>query len=99
MADRGHHGEGEHDQRDMTVPTVPGAGLVVVEAEFILRRLETILNCPAVTFYGYQRFDGRCGRAPCGEKGEITIGNITPDQQTPRPQSGERAVVFLRALL
>ena len=57
MADRGHHGEGEHDQRDMTVPTVPGAGLVVVEAEFILRRLETILNCPAMALDFDQRFD------------------------------------------
>src|SRR5450759_3591387 len=36
MPDDGHHGEGEHDRRDMTVPAMPGAGLVVIEAEFVL---------------------------------------------------------------
>ena len=36
MTDDGHHGEGEHDQRDMTVPAMPGAGFVVIEAEFVL---------------------------------------------------------------
>jgi len=25
MPDRGHHGEGEHDERDVTMPAVPGA--------------------------------------------------------------------------
>ena len=29
----GHHGESEHHQRDMTVPTVPGAGFTVVKAD------------------------------------------------------------------
>jgi hypothetical protein len=36
MPDRGHHGEGEHDERDVTMPAVPRAALVVVEAEFVL---------------------------------------------------------------
>ena len=40
MTDDGHHGEGEHDQRDMTVPAMPGAGLVVIEAEFVLGGFE-----------------------------------------------------------
>jgi hypothetical protein len=32
----GHHGEGEHDKRDMPVPAMPGAGFVVIEAELVL---------------------------------------------------------------
>ena len=32
MTDGGHHGEGEYDERGMAVPTVPGSGLVMVEA-------------------------------------------------------------------
>ena len=35
MPDDGHHGEGKHDQRDMTVPAMPGTCLVVIEAEFV----------------------------------------------------------------
>ena len=57
MPDRGHHGEGEHDQRDVPVPTVPGSGLVVVEAQFILRGLEAVLDCPAMALDFDQRFD------------------------------------------
>src|SRR3954466_9542085 len=44
----GEDGKGEHDERDVTVPAVPGAGLVVVEAEFGLRGLESVLDSPAV---------------------------------------------------
>ena len=57
MSDRGHHGEGEHDEADMSVPAVPGAGLVVVEAQFILRGLEAVLDCPAMALDFDQRFD------------------------------------------
>ncbi len=31
MADRGHHGKGEHHERDVTMPAMPRAGLVLVE--------------------------------------------------------------------
>lgn len=42
IPDDGHHGEGEHDQRDVTVPAMPGAGFVVIEAEFVLGGFETV---------------------------------------------------------
>lgn len=35
--------EREHYERVVPVPAVPGAGFVVVEAEFVLRRLEGVL--------------------------------------------------------
>ena len=51
MTDGGHHGEGEHDQRDMPMPAMPGAGLVVIEAELVLGGLEAVLDGPAMTFH------------------------------------------------
>ena len=35
MTDRGRHREGEHDERDVTMPAMPGARFIVVEAEFV----------------------------------------------------------------
>jgi len=58
-ADRRHHGEGEHDQRHVTTPAMPGARLVVIEAEFVLRRFETVFDRPMVSFDFRQSFDGR----------------------------------------
>jgi hypothetical protein len=46
VTDGGHYGEGEHDERDMPVPAVPEAGLVVIEAEFILGGFEAVLDRP-----------------------------------------------------
>ena len=61
MPDGGHHGEGEHDERDVAMPAVPGAGLVVVEAEFVLGGLEAILDRPAMSFDRDQRLDAGPG--------------------------------------
>jgi hypothetical protein len=35
MADCGHLGKGEHDERNMAAPAMPGAGLVVIEPKLI----------------------------------------------------------------
>src|SRR5271157_574124 len=94
MTDDGHHGEGEHDQRHVTVPAMPGAGFVVIEAEFGLGGFETVLDGPAMSFDRYQLLHGRVLGTPCGKESEITVGNVAADQQTPRPLSGEGAVVF-----
>jgi len=82
MADRGHHGEGEHHQGHVAMPTMPGSALVVVEAELVLRGLKTVLDRPPAAFDRHQRFDGRSRRTPGGEEGEIAIGDMTTDQQT-----------------
>src|SRR3954468_14442387 len=47
-ADDRQHGKGQHDQRDVPVPSMPGAGLVVVQPELVLGGLEGILDRPAV---------------------------------------------------
>ena len=86
MTNDGHHGECEHDQRDMAVPTVPRAAFVVIEAEFVLGGFEAVLDGPAMAFNQDQLFHGRTFRAPGGEEGEITIGNVATNQETSRPR-------------
>src|SRR3546814_3938181 len=73
MPDRSHHGEGQHDERDMAVPAVPGAGLVVIEAKFVLGRLEAVFDRPALALDPDQHLDACSSRAPGGEEGEITV--------------------------
>src|SRR3974390_1943773 len=94
MTDGGHHGKGEHDQRDVSMPAVPGAGFVVIEAEFVLGGLEAFLNSPAMTFPRDQFFCGCALGAPSGEEGQSTISNAAADQQPSGPFAGEDAVVF-----
>ncbi len=55
VTDARHHGEGQHHQRDMPVPAVPGPGFVVVKTEFVLGGLEAVLDGPAMAFDGDQR--------------------------------------------
>ena len=50
MLDGSHHGKGEHDERDVTMPAVPGSGFVVVEPELVLGSLKAVLDRPAVAF-------------------------------------------------
>ena len=85
MPDRGHHGEGEHDERDVAMPAMPGAGLVMIEAQFILGRLETILDRPAMSLDRDQGFDARSKRTPGGKESQIPISDVAADQQAPRP--------------
>jgi hypothetical protein len=94
MTDDGHHSEGEHDERDMPVPAMPGAGFVVIEAKFVLGSFEAVLDRPAMTFDRDQLFYGRALGAPCGEEGEVAVGNVAADQKASRPLSREGAVVF-----
>src|ERR1700730_15549666 len=86
MLDGSHHGKGEHDERDVTMPPVPGYGFVVVEPELVFGGLEAILDRPAMALDAVQGLD----RSPCrtagGEVGEIAVGDITPDQQASSPK-------------
>ena len=54
MADDCKHGEGQHDQRDVPVPAVPGPALIMVKPQFGLGSLETVLDGPATAFHGHQ---------------------------------------------
>jgi hypothetical protein len=63
----------------MTMPTMPGSALVVIEPELVLRGLKTILDRPPMTLDRYQRFDRCSGWTPSGKEGEIAIGDVAAD--------------------
>ena len=88
MADDSEHGEGQHNQRHVTMPSVPGACLVMVEAKPVLGGLEAVLDGAAMPFYLHQRLNGRADQTPCREEGQIAIGVGAPDQKTARPDLG-----------
>src|SRR5258708_4050553 len=94
MADRRHHGEGEHHQGDVAMPPMPGSALVVIEPELVFRGLKTVLDRPPMAFDRDQCFDGCSCWTPGGEEGEIAIGDMTADQQTACPQTLIGAVEF-----
>jgi len=58
--------EGEHHQRDVTVPALPTAGFIVREPQFGLGGFEGVLNGPATPLDTDQHRQRRPPRAPCG---------------------------------
>src|SRR5258708_34247495 len=82
MADRRHHGEGEHHQGDVAMPSMPGSALVVIGPELVFRGLKTIFDRPPMAFGRHQCFDGCSCWTHSGEEGELAIGHMTPDEQT-----------------
>src|SRR5271157_6131251 len=86
MADRGHHGESQHDERDVAVPSMPGAGLVMIKAKLVFCRLETVFKGPAAAFHAHELFDGRACRSPGGEEGQVLIRDGAADQKAARPK-------------
>ena len=95
MADHCHHGEGEHHQGHMAMPSMPGSALVVIEPELVFRGLKAVFDRPAMAFDRHQGFDGCCRWAPGGEEGEIAIGDTTADQQTACPKTWICVVQFI----
>ena len=67
VADHRQQGEGEHHQRNVTVPAVPAAGLVVLEPELGLGGLERVLDRPAPALDTDQHLERGPARAPGGE--------------------------------
>src|SRR6202521_1344348 len=66
MADRRHHGEGEHHQGNVAMPPMPGSALVVIEPELVFRGLKTVLDRPPMAFDRPQRFEGKTPPSPAG---------------------------------
>src|ERR1700733_9912033 len=77
----------------MTVPPVPGSGLIVIETKFVFGGFEAIFDGPAAAFYCNQLLRRRAFRTPSGEEGEFTVPDVAADQQASRPGSSQRAVV------
>jgi hypothetical protein len=53
-------------------------------------------RCPSVPLDADQRLDRGSRRAPCGEVGEIAVGDVTSDQHAARPQAIVFFVEFFR---
>ena len=85
MPDGRHHGEGQHDERDVAMPAMPGARFVVVEPQLVLRGCKAVLDGPAAALDLDQRLDAGARRAPGREEGQILIGDVAADQQAARP--------------
>ncbi len=85
VTDHRHHGERQHDERHVTMPAVPGAGLVVVEPEFVLGGLKAVLDRPAMPFDPDQGFDARTRRTPSDKERKVAIGDGTAHQKAARP--------------
>ena len=71
----------------MSMPAMPRARLVVVEAEFALGRFKTVFDGPATAFDPHQLLGGRPQRAPRREESHVTIGDRAADHQAPRPDT------------
>src|SRR3954454_10044571 len=56
--------EGQHHQRDMPVPAVPGPGLVVRKSQLRLGGLERVLKLPAPPLNAHKYLERCPGRAP-----------------------------------
>src|SRR3954466_15704748 len=67
LAQDGQIGQGEHRQGDVSVPTGPGADLVLVEPDLALGRLEALLSGPARPRHSHEIGQRRSGRG----RGEI----------------------------
>ena len=78
MLDGSHHGEGEHDERDVTIPAMPGS-FRCDRARTRFGCLEAVFDRPAVALDADQGLDRSPCRTPGGEVGEIAGGDITPD--------------------
>ena len=72
-ADHGQDGEGQHHQRDMPMPAMPGAGLVVRQAQLGLGGLERVLDRPAPPLDGHQGLDRRAVGTPGREEGQARV--------------------------
>jgi hypothetical protein len=78
------------------MPAVPGAGLVVVEAQFVFGRLEAVLDGPELSFDVDQHRKRGAGGAPSGEESQVALSDIAADQKIPYPKTGQVLIVFGR---
>jgi len=71
----------------MVWAAMPGAGLVMIEAEFILGGLETIFDRPAASLDFRQRFDGCSERRRVSGEGEFAVGDVLRRMSSQRVQT------------
>lgn len=80
----------QHHKRDVTVPAVPGTGLIVIETDFVFAGLEGVLDRPAVSLDPDQDFNRGARGTPGVEICKVPVGKVTPDQQISSFQDAAR---------
>lgn len=68
MADGGHHGEGEHDERDVAMPAMPGTGFTRSNVAWT----RSGFSCPSVTFVDHSPLRSLIG-VPLGLASTLVI--------------------------
>lgn len=69
------------------MPAQPGAGPVVIEAEFVVGGLRAVLDHPAVALDPGQRFDRCASGTPRRDERRVVAANATADQETARART------------
>lgn len=67
----GEEGQGEHAHGGLPVPGAPFAHFVLVEADLVLRRLESLLDHPPLAGGGHQLGQGGAGGGVAQEVGDL----------------------------
>ncbi len=106
VADRRHRGERQHHQGNLAVPAVPGAALVVVEAERVLGGLEAALDRPTLALDLDQRLEGvpagqhvvKNAQAPSAMVRRITRPRVHGPRLPPWHSSASRSASLPRAI-
>ena len=91
----GQHSKGQHDQRDVTMPAMPGSSFVMIKSQLGLGSLEAVLDGTAAAFNRHQCLEGRASRAPGGKICQALVGEAAPDQQTACPDAAQFGVEFV----
>lgn len=84
---------GEHGESDVSVPAHVAADLVLVQAAFVLRALETFLDFPAAAGDAYEVGDGGIQRGAGEVVGDLVgLGDAAAGEHPPLPGGGFVAV-------
>ena len=88
-SDDGEEGQGQHGERDVSVPGGPGADLVLVQSNLTLGRLEAGFDGPPCSGNTHQRADGRVFGGEGQVIGQLVrFGDGPTDQQVPSRLKG-----------
>ena len=86
-----HREEGlrQHTERDVPIPALPRAHLILVEADLVFAHLKTLLDCPACTDDEHHLLQGGSGGSKHQHIGQLgwldSHGHAAPDDQPVLP--------------
>ncbi len=66
---------------------MPRAALIMIEAKLVFGRFEAVFDRPAAALDGDKSLYFRARRAPGRKVGQITVADVTADQEAPGPHA------------